>query len=469
MDSEARAKQSQYEKSWRQRQMSDPEKAARLRERNRLRKQAQRQRKKAANMQDVQGMVDEGEPLKEPICMQPQQSTAIPPTYNLFSASAGPSSHVPSAFSFVDRAVLPLLPPVSGIVPPQPLASGIYQSQSIAPREPNQRPRFHDGLIDPVLLASGPSTSGPSSHKQTTTHPTRHMVDVAVMTEPPPMRHSPSPILTHPARHMVNVAVMTEPPSMRHSPSPILPVTARVVLRSSDIEALHDSLSDSEDDLPLPFLLQKVHTGEEIEDDTGEESEDDSGEEIEDDTGEESEDDTGEEIEDDSGEEIEDDSGEEIEDDSGSESSRYIPSHCPKWRCSDEVPGNPPAKMRNALKSYFDLTRTEERESVRSITLSMAICNMIKAEHRRGSCLEDAARNGWPVLEVDFAKLPDRVWGMKPDLDIAMFDPSRLHKLAAYLRFESDIAADGLTAKKVADQPLIHLKESRVIANALPG
>jgi hypothetical protein len=103
-----------------------------------------------------------------------------------------------------------------------------------------------------------------------------------------------------------------------------------------------------------------------------------------------------------------------------------------------------------------------------SMTLSLSICGMIKAGRKRALHVEEALSRKWPVLELDFAKIPDRIQKMKPNLDAMMFDASKLHGSTLFLKLLDDIAEDGLTLKKAAEKPILKMG-SRVLANSLPG
>jgi len=128
------------------------------------------------------------------------------------------------------------------------------------------------------------------------------------------------------------------------------------------------------------------------------------------------------------------------------------------------------SKLYDALEKYIKLTRVQTYPTVQSMTLSISICTMIKADIQREVHLQDAFDNGWPVLDIDFSQIPDRISNMKPLLDSVMFDPhQRLEKFPPFIDFKDDICADGLTVQRLADMPFILDRNSKVLANAQPG
>ncbi|KAG2110104.1 hypothetical protein DEU56DRAFT_905607 [Suillus clintonianus] len=152
-------------------------------------------------------------------------------------------------------------------------------------------------------------------------------------------------------------------------------------------------------------------------------------------------------------------------------SAHDIPTICPKHHCNDEIPRSPSSKLYDALENYVKLTRTQGHSTVRSLTLSFSICAMIKDGVQREIHLNDAVERGWPVLEVDFTQIPARVYELKERLDIIIFaSPSSIHDLKAspFSDFLKDMAADNFTLQRLADVPIFN-KESRILANAMPG
>ncbi|KAG2120144.1 hypothetical protein DEU56DRAFT_918474 [Suillus clintonianus] len=152
-------------------------------------------------------------------------------------------------------------------------------------------------------------------------------------------------------------------------------------------------------------------------------------------------------------------------------SAHDIPTICPKHHCNDEIPRSPSSKLYDALENYVKLTRTQGHSTVRSLTLSFSICAMIKDGVQREIHLNDAVERGWPVLEVDFTQIPARVYELKERLDIIIFaSPSSIHDLKAspFSDFLEDMAADNFTLQRLADVPIFN-KESRILANAMPG
>ncbi|KAJ8582821.1 hypothetical protein M405DRAFT_867528 [Rhizopogon salebrosus TDB-379] len=151
-------------------------------------------------------------------------------------------------------------------------------------------------------------------------------------------------------------------------------------------------------------------------------------------------------------------------------SSDDIPTTCTERYCNDAVPRSMSSKLYDALEQYTKLTRVQMYPTVQSMTLSISICTMIKADIQREVLLRDALDNGWPVLDIDFSQIPDRISNMKPLLDSVMFDPhQRLEKLPSFIDFKDDMCADGLTVDRLANMASILDRNSKVLANSQPG
>ncbi|KAG1847214.1 hypothetical protein F4604DRAFT_1936020 [Suillus subluteus] len=132
-------------------------------------------------------------------------------------------------------------------------------------------------------------------------------------------------------------------------------------------------------------------------------------------------------------------------------SSHDIPTVCPNDRCNDMIPRSPSSKLYDHWKPI--------------------ICKMIKDGVQREIHLNDAVDQGWPILELDFRQIPARVSELKKRLDIIIFaSPPSIYDLKAspFSDCLEDIAADGLTLQHLMDIAII-LKDSRVLANTLPG
>jgi len=143
---------------------------------------------------------------------------------------------------------------------------------------------------------------------------------------------------------------------------------------------------------------------------------------------------------------------------------------CPEHDCNDAVPLSLPSKLSDALEQYTELMRVQEHPTTRSITLSVSICRMIKAERQREIHIQDALDNGWPVLNVDFKQIPDRIIDMTPILDFVMFDSTgRLYDFPPSIDFRDDLDANGLTTERLAAMPSILDRNSKVLINSQPG
>jgi hypothetical protein len=92
-----------------------------------------------------------------------------------------------------------------------------------------------------------------------------------------------------------------------------------------------------------------------------------------------------------------------------------MPNVCPDIDCSDVVTTHPSTILVDMFEHLARL-KYDQATEVKIFAQELTICGQVRKESTRSKYAGMAKRKGW-LVDIDFAKLPERVMSMKDELD----------------------------------------------------
>ncbi|KAH7905692.1 hypothetical protein BJ138DRAFT_1105781 [Hygrophoropsis aurantiaca] len=169
-----------------------------------------------------------------------------------------------------------------------------------------------------------------------------------------------------------------------------------------------------------------------------------------------------------------------------------LPTRCPGIYCKAKVPSQPSKALYASMKNYAILKRKDRLgDAPQTLRVAMDICMAISVQDRRGSYIRIAESCGWPVLDIDFRTVPERILAMRDDLNNIFNNPTArvceskdkdvsvvsmvfighapLQKASLFLwdYFLEDLKDDSVTLKTLGKLQILHT--SKTVLDARPG
>ena len=122
-----------------------------------------------------------------------------------------------------------------------------------------------------------------------------------------------------------------------------------------------------------------------------------------------------------------------------------FPTRCPGILCRDKVPSEVSKDLFVALQKYVAMTREQCGHNFKTAQLGMQICAMVRRDHRKMEQLKIATKKGWPIISIDFKKIPGHVVKLQEQLHPVVHNKSFHEQQHVWKSFEADLAADRWT------------------------
>ncbi|KAI5983265.1 hypothetical protein EDC04DRAFT_2915068 [Pisolithus marmoratus] len=111
---------------------------------------------------------------------------------------------------------------------------------------------------------------------------------------------------------------------------------------------------------------------------------------------------------------------------------------CPGMYCEDTIPEHTSDQLKTTLSTYVSIIKAKKT----NVQLATEICALIKREQWRLEAMEEAIKWGWPVMTIDFKKIPNRVLELYDKVQLMVFDKEACNNTYLWSCFEADLEVD---------------------------
>ncbi|KAG8212887.1 hypothetical protein J3R82DRAFT_11223 [Butyriboletus roseoflavus] len=118
---------------------------------------------------------------------------------------------------------------------------------------------------------------------------------------------------------------------------------------------------------------------------------------------------------------------------------------CPE--CKEDMPLTILPYLASLIKRYCNLRHRSGRFTIPVSRMAMDICNLVHKEKLKDLALEMAAKQKWPISEINFRLILKRMHALSGELNQLIFNRVYLEKSFIWNMFKESLTADGLSIK----------------------